>query len=115
LIAQTRRLGLAVTGYCGMAIGRVLSDPTLQQIARHHGRTVAQIVLRWLIQQDGVVTLSRTVHAKRVAENLRIFDFELTVQEMADIHALAEPNSRIVDPPGLAPRWDPTDVGVKAG
>src|SRR5712672_767657 len=46
LIAQTRRAGLAVTGYCGMAIGRVLSDPVLQAIAQRHHRSVAQVVLR---------------------------------------------------------------------
>jgi 2,5-diketo-D-gluconate reductase B len=113
LIAQTRRAGLAVTGYCGMAIGRVLSDPTLHAIAQRHNRSIAQVVLRWLVQQDGVVALSRTLHEERASQNLEIFDFSLDGEEMALIHALAEPNSRIVDPPGLAPLWDPTDQGVK--
>jgi diketogulonate reductase-like aldo/keto reductase len=74
---------------------------------------VAEVVLRWLIQQDGVIALSRTVHAERAAQTLHIFVFEFTAAEMADIHALAQANSRIVDPPGLAPRWDPTDVGAR--
>ena len=111
LIAQTRRAGLAVMGYCGMAIGRVLSDPTLQAIAQRHNRSIAQVVLRWLVQQEGVVALSRTLHEERASQNLKIFDFALDGEEMAAIHALAELNSRIVDPPGLAPLWDPTDVG----
>jgi diketogulonate reductase-like aldo/keto reductase len=72
---------------------------------------VAEVVLRWLIRQDGVIALSRTAHAERAAQNLHIFDFELTAAEMADIHALAQANRRIVEPPGLAPRWDPTRCG----
>jgi diketogulonate reductase-like aldo/keto reductase len=94
-----------------MAIGRVLSDPTLHAIAQRHNRSIAQVVLRWLVQQDGVVALSRTLHEERASQNLEIFDFSLEGEEMAAIHALAAPNSRIVDPPGLAPLWDPTDAG----
>ena len=106
LIEATRRAGLAVTAYCGMAVGRVLSDPVLAAMAARHGSSIAQIVLRWLIQQDNVVALSRTTNERRLAENLAIFDFELDGEEMAAIHALAQPGSRIVNPPGLAPVWD---------
>ncbi|MFM0226900.1 aldo/keto reductase [Paraburkholderia dipogonis] len=108
LIESTRQAGLAVTGYCGMAIGRVFSDPTLKAIAARHDRTIAQIVLRWLVQQPGVAALSRTTRIDRLAQNLAVFDFELDGADMAAIHALATANSRIVDPPGLAPLWDGT-------
>lgn len=108
LIDATRGAGLAVTGYCGMAVGRVLSDPTLTTIASRHRRSIAQIVLRWLIQQDGVVALSRTTNESRSAENLAVFDFELDAADMAAIRALAQTGSRIVNPPGLAPDWDET-------
>ena len=47
-----RKAGLAVTAYCAMAVGRVLTDPTIAEIADSHGRTIPQIVLRWLVQQD---------------------------------------------------------------
>ena len=106
LIEAARGAGLAVMGYCGMAIGRVLSDPTLAEIAKEHARTIPQIVLRWLIQQDGVVALSRTTNPERIAENVAIFDFELTAEDRRRIESLVSPNSRIVDPPGLAPVWD---------
>lgn len=106
LVAATREAGLAITAYCGMAVGRVFSSPQLQAIARHHQRSVAQIVLRWLVQQDGVVALSRTTNPERLRENAAIFDFELSSDEMAAIFALGMPGSRIVDPPGLAPVWD---------
>ena len=110
LIESTRETGLAVTGYCGMAVGRVFSDPTLKEIAARHDKTIAQIVLRWLVQQRGVVALSRTTRIDRLAQTLAVFDFELDDADMAAIHALATANSRIVDPPGLAPRWDSTAV-----
>lgn len=108
LVAATRRLGLAATAYCGMAVGRVFQEPLLIGMAERYGRSVAQVVLRWLIQQDGVATLSRTTNADRIGQNAAIFDFELEEADCAAIHALAAPRSRIVDPPGLAPRWDPT-------
>jgi 2,5-diketo-D-gluconate reductase B len=107
IVGATREAGLAVTAYCAMAVGRVLGDPKLAEIAATHGRSIPQVVLRWLIQQDGVVALSRTTNPDRVAENLAVFDFELRGDEMAAIQELARPNSRIVNPPGLAPAWDP--------
>jgi diketogulonate reductase-like aldo/keto reductase len=106
LSAATRKAGLAVTAYCAMAVGRVLTDPTIAEIAQSHGRTIPQVVLRWLIQQGDVVALSRTTNPDRIAENLAIFRFELSEDEMAAVRRLATPNSRIVDPPGLAPVWD---------
>jgi 2,5-diketo-D-gluconate reductase B len=51
------------------------------------------------------------LHEERATQNLEIFDFSLDGDDMAAIHSLAEPGSRIVDPPGLAPLWDPTDRG----
>ena len=106
LVSAAREANLAVTAYCAMAVGRVFSDPTLAQIARRYGRSIPQIVLRWLVQQDGVTTLSRTTNPARLAENASIFDFHLQDADMARIFGLAAPNSRIVDPPGLAPDWD---------
>jgi diketogulonate reductase-like aldo/keto reductase len=105
LVEATRKAGLAVTAYCAMAVGRVLGDPTIAEIAASHGRTIPQVVLRWLLQQSNVV-LSRTTNPDRISENLAIFDFELGEDEMAAMQTLARPNSRIVNPPGLAPVWD---------
>jgi len=110
LIESTLQAGLAVTGYCGMAIGRVFSDPTLKEIAARHGKTIAQIVLRWLVQQRGIVALSRTTRIDRLAQNLTVFDFELDGADMVTIHSLATADSRIVDPPGLAPVWNSMGV-----
>jgi diketogulonate reductase-like aldo/keto reductase len=108
LATVTRQVGVSITAYCAMAAGRVFSEPTLQTIAARHGKTISQIVLRWLIQQPSVVALSRTEKMERIPENLNIFDFSLTDEDMRTIFAMASRGSRIVSPPGLAPRWDPT-------
>ncbi|MCZ7480073.1 aldo/keto reductase [Rhizobium rhizogenes] len=106
VMAAAREAGMSVTGYYGMADGKVFADPVLKDIAASRGKSVAQVVLRWLVQQEGVVALSKTVSEARVDENLAIFDFTLSADEMAAIHALAKPDGRFVSPDGLAPVWD---------
>jgi 2,5-diketo-D-gluconate reductase B len=108
LVTSTRQAGMAVTAYCAMAVGRVFSEPVLQRIAERYGKSVSQIVLRWVVQQKDVVALSRTEREERIRENLNIFDFSLEESDMNAIFRLAQQGSRIVDPPGLAPLWDPT-------
>jgi diketogulonate reductase-like aldo/keto reductase len=75
LVTATQQAGVAVTAYCAMAVGRVFSEPVLQAIARRYGKSVSQIVLRWLVQQKDVVALSRTEREERIQENLNIFGF----------------------------------------
>ena len=106
VLAAARKAGMSVTAYYGMADGKVIGDPAIQAIAERHGRTEAQVVLRWLVQQPGVVALSKTVSEARAAANLAVFDFALSAEEMAAIHALARPDGRLVSPDGLAPVWD---------
>lgn len=108
LVSATQQAGMAVTAYCPMAIGRVFSEPVLQEIAKRYDKSVSQIVLRWLVQQKDVIALSRTEREERIRENLNIFDFSLEENDASAIFRLAQQGSRIVDPPGLAPRWDPT-------
>jgi 2,5-diketo-D-gluconate reductase B len=105
VIATAKELGMSLTAYYAMADGKVLADPVLQEIASAHRRSVAQIVLRWIIQQ-GFVTLSKTVSEAHAAENGAIFDFDLSNEDMAMIQKLAQPDGRIVSPDGLAPEWD---------
>lgn len=98
--------GMALTAYFAMADGKVPAEPVLKEIAAAHGKSAAQVALRWLIQQPDVVALTKTVSEARLAENLGIFDFALTPDEMKRIHALARTDGRIVSPDGLAPAWD---------
>ncbi len=67
--------------------GELLREPSLQAIAARHGKSVAQVVLRWHIQL-GLVVFPKSVHRARMAENIDIFDFELTAADMAAIDAL---------------------------
>lgn len=89
-----------------MAVGRVFKEPVLQEIATRNGRSISQIVLRWLLQQPQVVALTRTGRLERIPENLNVFDFTLGEDDMHRISALHEPGSRIVNPSHLAPDWD---------
>ncbi|MFG1330997.1 aldo/keto reductase [Xanthobacter autotrophicus] len=106
VITAARAAGLSITAYYAMADGKVFAEPVLNDIAAAHKRSVAQVVLRWVVQQEGFVALSKTVSEARAAENAAIFDFALTEAEMAAISALARPDGRIVSPEGLAPAWD---------
>lgn len=106
VIAEAKKSGMSITSYFAMADGKVLADPVLKDMAAKHGKSIAQVVLRWLVQQDGIIALSKTVTEARVIENFAIFDFELAPNEMAAIHALSRTDGRIVSPDGLAPVWD---------
>ncbi len=103
--AAAKEAGVAITAYFGMADGAVPRDPVLQKIGASHGKSAAQVALRWLVQQD-FIALSKTAKPQRVAENFAIFDFALTDAEMAAISKLARPGGRLVSPAGLAPAWD---------
>jgi 2,5-diketo-D-gluconate reductase B len=100
-----RRDGLILTAHCPLGRGRLMQDATLTAIGQRHGKSAAQVALRWAIQQ-GVVPIPRSSNPQRIAENVDIFDFALTAEEMDAIDALKRPGSRIADPVGRAPVWD---------
>jgi 2,5-diketo-D-gluconate reductase B len=106
LIAACRARGMAFIAYSPIGQGDVLSDPVVRGIAERLNRTPAQVVLRWLIQQEGVVAIPKSATPSRVRENLNVFDFELTQEDMAAIGALAHSHGRLVRDPDLAPDWD---------
>ena len=106
LIEACRRRGLIFTAYCPLGRGRLLRDPVLADIAARKGRPLAQIALRWLVQQGNIIPIPRSSNPARMAENLGVFDFALSEEEMKRIAALKRPDSRIADPAGRAPAWD---------
>jgi methylglyoxal/glyoxal reductase len=77
--------------------GAILQDPTLQEIARRHHKTAAQVILRWDIQL-GIVTIPKSSKPHRLAENAAVFDFVLTAEEMAAIAALDRDQRSGADP-----------------
>jgi len=106
VLAHCRKTGLAFMAYCPLGRGRLFKDPVLAEIARARGRTLAQVALRWLVQQGNIAPIPRSSNPQHMAESLKVFDFELGADEMKRIHALARPDGRIANPAGRAPKWD---------
>jgi 2,5-diketo-D-gluconate reductase A len=93
-----RERGVQIESWGPLAQGRnnLFSDPTLSEIGTAHGKSVAQVVLRWLTQRD-VVVIPRSVRPERMHENFDVFDFELTADEMARIAGLDTGASLFLD------------------
>ena len=72
------------------------TNPLLTEIGKRHGKSVAQVALRWLLQ-SGVIIIPKSTHRERMAENINIFDFELSVDEMAQIQTLDTGRSLFFD------------------
>jgi 2,5-diketo-D-gluconate reductase B len=104
VLAACRRLGMAMVAYSPIARGGLGDNDTIQAIGATHGKSPAQVALRWLIQQ-GVVAIPRTSRVERLAENIAVFDFQLSADEMAAITALGSASARIVNP-GFSVKWD---------
>ena len=104
VIAAGRKHGMAVVAYSPIARGGANGDKVLEKIGKVHGKTAAQVCLRWLIQQ-GIVVIPRTSRVERLEENFALFDFELSDGEMREIAGLARRGGRIVDWT-WSPRWD---------
>ena len=104
VIAACRRHGMAVVAYSPVARGRAMGDAVLDRIGKAHGKTAAQVCLRYLVQQD-IVVIPRTSKVERLTENFAIFDFTLSDAEMREIAGLAYRGGRIVDF-SWSPKWD---------
>ncbi|WP_418423862.1 aldo/keto reductase [Alistipes sp.] len=93
-----RSKGVQIESWAPFAEGRngLFSNELLLKIAAKHGKTVAQVVLRWLIQRD-VVCIPKSVHKERIAENFDVFGFELGDDDMAAIAALDRPESSFLN------------------
>ena len=98
LVAYCQMKGIQVEAWSPLMQARtVLQDRTLTGIAKKHGKTVAQVILRWDVQ-SGVVTIPKSVQPHRIAENAGIFDFALTEAEMTAIAALDRNERNGADP-----------------
>jgi diketogulonate reductase-like aldo/keto reductase len=106
LVAACRAKGMAVTAYSPIARGNAKNDPVLARIGKTHGKTAAQVCLRYLVQHR-IVVIPRTSKLERLEENFSLFDFELSDAEMAEIAALASRDGRIIDwSYSGTPKWD---------
>ena len=104
--AACRRGGMAMVAYTPIGRGgELLGNPTIREAAERHGKTPAQIVLRWEIEQEAVAAIPRTSNPDRLRENIDIFDFELEPDEHAAITRLTKRRQRLVNA-SFAPNWD---------
>jgi diketogulonate reductase-like aldo/keto reductase len=104
VITACKRHGMAVVAYSPIARGNAPGDEVLERVGKEHGKSAAQVSLRWLVQQ-GIVVIPRTSKVERLEENLAIFDFALSDLEMAEIGRLSRRGQRIVDWT-WSPKWD---------
>jgi diketogulonate reductase-like aldo/keto reductase len=106
LLTATRERGLVFIAYCPLGRGRLFGDPVLADIARARGRSVAQVALRWLLQQD-VASIPFSSKPERIADNFGVFDFVLSDEEMGRISGLKRSDGRVANPAGRVPGgWD---------
>lgn len=104
VIAACRAQDIAVVAYSPVARGAAKGNAVLERIGKAHGKTAAQISLRYLVQQ-GIVVIPRTSKPERLKENFALFDFELSDAEMREVHGLSGRNDRLVDW-SWSPNWD---------
>lgn len=104
VVAASKKHGMAVVAYCPIARGKVPGADALERIAKSHGKSAAQVSLRYLTKQ-GICAIPRTATPDHLKANLDVFDFTLSGAEMADLKALNATNMRVVNPPH-APVWD---------
>ena len=106
VLEACRRHDMALVAYSPIGQGgELLQNAEIVRIAKAHGKTPAQIVLRWEIEQDGVAAIPRTSNPERLPENIDIFDFELTEEDRYLLWRMTRLRRRLVDP-GFAPNWD---------
>ena len=104
ILELARERDLMVTAYSPLAEGDILRDAVIGEIAGAHGRTPAQVVLRWLLDQPNVAAIPKAASREHRAANLDVFDFELTDEQRGRIAGL-ERGHRTTDP-SWAPDWD---------
>ena len=104
VVAASKKHGMAVVAYCPIARGKVPGADVLERIGKAHGKSAAQVSLRYLVER-GVCAIPRSSNPEHLKANLDVYDFELSAAEMAELKALNANNMRVVNPPH-APQWD---------
>ncbi|MDD7693539.1 MAG: aldo/keto reductase [Limosilactobacillus sp.] len=94
---QAHNILVEAWGPLGGQGAKVLTNPTMEKLAKKYGKTTAQISLRWILQQ-GVLPLPKSVHPDRMVENTKLFDFELSDEDMKTISELPNLGGQCKDP-----------------
>ncbi|HTS39249.1 MAG TPA: aldo/keto reductase [Xanthobacteraceae bacterium] len=104
VLAACKKHRMAVVAYVPIARGKVPGNEVLERIGKAHGKSAAQVSLRYLTQQ-GMIPIPRTSNLQHLKENMDVFDWTLSAAEMAELKKLNATNLRVVNPPH-APKWD---------
>lgn len=104
VLGHCREHAIPLVAYCPLAQGALSHHEVLAEIGRRHDRTAAQVALRWLVRQEGVVAIPKSSGRDHLRQNLDVFDFELDADDLAAIDSLPGDERRI-DPP-WSPDWD---------
>ncbi|MDG4890557.1 aldo/keto reductase [Mesorhizobium sp. WSM4887] len=87
------RHNIRIESWSPLGSGRLLADPTLQAIAKKHGKSVAQVTIRWHLQ-EGLVVIPKSVQQDRIAGNFDVFDFEMDGEDMQTIRRMDSADGR---------------------
>jgi diketogulonate reductase-like aldo/keto reductase len=93
VLKACKKHNIAVTAWSPLMQGNFKEEPVLAEIAEKHGKTAAQVLLRWDLQR-GVITIPKSVNQGRIQQNFGLFDFELSDSEMETIDGLAKEEGR---------------------
>jgi diketogulonate reductase-like aldo/keto reductase len=96
-VEYSRKHNMLLEAYSPLGVGQVLAAPEMQDLAQKYRRSVAQVCIRWSLQQ-GYLPLPKSANPERIEENLRVFDFELSPEDMAVIAALKGIGGAAKDP-----------------
>ncbi|TPI55831.1 aldo/keto reductase [Mesorhizobium sp. B3-1-7] len=90
-----------IESWSPLGSGRLLSDPTLEKLAKKHGKSVAQVIIRWHLQK-GLIVIPKSIHQERIAGNFDVFGFELDADDMQTVHGLDSADGRTGPDPTTA-------------
>lgn len=103
VVAHAQKLGITVTGYMPLAVGRVMEDETLSRIGEAHNASAAQVAVAWVASR-GVIPIPSSTRPQHQKANLDALDLRLSDEEIAEIDQL-DRGERIANP-SFAPNWD---------
>ncbi|WP_019092341.1 aldo/keto reductase [Komagataeibacter europaeus] len=93
LVALHKKLGILTEAWSPLGRGKLLENPVVKRVADRHGKSTAQVLLRWVID-CGAVPIPKSAHPDRMRANLHAFDFQLTPDDMSDLATLDSPHNR---------------------
>ncbi|MDG4895072.1 aldo/keto reductase [Mesorhizobium sp. WSM4976] len=96
-----KKHNIHIESWSPLGSGRLLSDPTLEKLAKKHGKSVAQVTIRWHLQ-EGLIVIPKSIHQERIAGNFDVFDFELDADDMQTIRGLDSADGRTGPDPATA-------------